>query len=142
MFKNCHPEPWPAARAGLFQEPFHNMKKVITKTHQIDATNQILGRLATKIAFLLQGKDKVDYRPYQPGGNIVEVTNVDKIKVTGRKLIQKTYYRVTGYPGGIRTKKLGEEMVKNPAWVLRQAVLRMLPKNRWQKILIKHLKIQ
>ncbi|PIU42907.1 MAG: 50S ribosomal protein L13 [Parcubacteria group bacterium CG_4_9_14_0_2_um_filter_35_11] len=109
---------------------------------KINATNKILGRLASEIAKILQGKDKPNFRPEKSGKEIVEVENVDKIKVTGKKLKEKIYYHYSGYPGGLKTITLEELIKKNPAEVLKRAVLGMLPKNRLQKQRIKRLKIK
>ena len=109
--------------------------------HKIDAKNQILGRLASKIAFILQGKHKPYYQPNKPGDDIVEVYNVDKIKITGKKLKQKQYFKHSGYPGGVKFIKLKELFQKNPGEVLKKAVYGMLPKNRLRKLRIKRLKI-
>ncbi|MFA6428025.1 MAG: 50S ribosomal protein L13 [Candidatus Buchananbacteria bacterium] len=111
------------------------------KTIKIDAKNQSLGRLSGSIARILMGKIKTDYAPNVSGEYKIEVTNAAKIKFTGKKFDQKPYYHHSGYPGGLRTRKLSEEFVKRPEWVIRKAVLGMLPKNRLQKERIKRLKI-
>ena len=112
------------------------------ETHKIDATDQVLGRLATKIVLLLRGKHKVTWQPHIDGGDIVEVSNVLKIKLTGKKFEDKIYYRHTGYPGGIRStnpKKLQDE---KPGEILRKAVYNMLPKNRLRAPMMKRLRIK
>jgi len=108
---------------------------------QIDATNKVLGRLASEIAKILQGKHKVNFRPERNTDEIVEVKNVDKMKITGKKLKTKVYYRHSGYPGGLKRITLEELFNKDPGEVLRRAVLGMLPKNRLRKKRIKRLRI-
>lgn len=95
-----------------------------------DATDKILGRFASQIARSLMGKTSAAYQPHIDSGAKVVVTNVDKIKVTGKKMVQKMYYHHTGHPGGLRTKSLQAKWNESPAEVLRMAVSRMLPKNR------------
>ena len=109
---------------------------------QIDAANQPLGRLASRIASILRGKTNPKFQPYKLSNEKVIVENVGKIKFTGRKLEQKKYFHYSGYPGGLREKKMGEVFKKNPAEVLRRAVLGMLPKNRLRKEMIKNLIIK
>lgn len=109
---------------------------------QIDAANQPLGRLASRIASILRGKTNPKFQPYELSDEKVIVENVGKIKFTGRKLEQKKYFHYSGYPGGLREKKMGEVFKKNPAEVLRRAVLGMLPKNRLRKEMIKNLIIK
>ena len=108
-------------------------------TREIDATNQVLGRLASRIALLLRGKDSPKFQPHILSEEEVVVSNVDKIKFTGRKLEQKKYFHYSGYPGGIRERTMGEIFAKDPKEVLRRAVFGMLPKNRLRKEMIKHL---
>lgn len=110
-------------------------------THTIDATNKILGRLAVEAANLLRGKNKADFQPYEDKGDKVTIINTDKIKVTGRKLEQKTYYHHTGYPGGIREKKLNKFMEEDSRKVLRKAIYGMLPKNKLRDQMIKRLEL-
>jgi len=106
---------------------------------EIDATKKTLGRLATEIAKILQGKHKPDYAPQKAGDETIEVLNVEKIKITGKKIEQKVYFRHTGYPGGIKETPLKELFEKNPKEVLKKAVWGMLPKNRLRKQRIKRL---
>lgn len=112
------------------------------QTQTIDATGMILGRLATKIAVFLRGKHRPSFRPNLDEGDIVMVKNVDKIKVSGRKMEQKKYYRHTGYPGGLKEKPLGKAFAESPAEVLRKTVFGMLPKNKLRAEQIKRLKFQ
>lgn len=111
------------------------------KWYEVDATDKILGKLATEIAIKLMGKDKVTYTPHVDGGDYVIVTNVDKIAVTGKKLKDKKYYRHSGYPGGLKVRSLEEMLEKRPTEVLRKAVQRMLPKNKLGRQQINRLKL-
>ena len=112
------------------------------KTNTIDATGKVLGRLASQIALLLQGKDKAEFAPYKDMGDFVVVQNVDKIKLTGKKLKQKVYYRHSGYLGGLKTIPLKRIFEEKPGEVLRKAVFGMLPKNKLRVRMIKRLKIE
>jgi large subunit ribosomal protein L13 len=109
---------------------------------KIDAENKVLGRIASEIAKILQGKHKPNFRPEKPGEEIVEVENIDRIKITGKKFKDKIYYHYTGYPGGLKKDTLEELFKKNPGEVLKRAVFGMLPKNRLRKQRIKRLKIK
>ncbi len=94
----------------------------------VDATDQTLGRLATRIASILRGKTKPQYTPHEDVGDFVIVINAEKVRVTGRKLDQKIYYRHTGYPGGIRSITLRRQLEKHPERVIEYAVKGMLPR--------------
>lgn len=111
------------------------------REYKIDATNQSLGRLASKIAVLLQGKDSPDYAPNKVANVKVIVENVSKMKFTGKKFYQKVYRHHTGYLGHLKEKKLREVFEKNPTEVLKRAVLGMLPKNSLRSKRIKNLKM-
>lgn len=117
------------------------MKKVNRQTHKIDAADQAAGRLATKIACLLMGKNKASYAPNFDNGDFVEVINVNKLKFTGKKLTQKKYYSYSGYPGGLKVKKMSDLLEKHPEQILSKAVYNMLPKNKLRKEFMKRLKI-
>ncbi|MFA5076568.1 MAG: 50S ribosomal protein L13 [Patescibacteria group bacterium] len=117
----------------------YNVKRA---THQLDATNQAVGRLASTIAGLLMGKNRPDYSPHIDCGDQVEVINSKLLKFTGKKLDQKEYIRHTGYPAGLRRKKMKEVFAQNPAEVIRQTVYKMLPKNKLRPIFIKRLKVK
>ncbi len=108
---------------------------------QIDATGKSVGRLASEIARILQGKTKATYVPNKDEGDFVEVRNAAKVKMTGRKLGQKVYYHYSGYPGGMKTTKLQAVMARNPGEALKRAVKNMLPKNRLQQERIKRLTV-
>jgi len=112
------------------------------KTHTIDATGKVLGRLAAQIAILLRGKHKPDFVPYKDMGDFVVVKNVGKLKITGKKMEQKKYFRHTGYLGGVKEISLKQLFKENPAEVLRKAVFGMLPKNKLRAKMIKRLKIE
>lgn len=107
----------------------------------VDATDQTLGRLSAKLAMILQGKNKPVYTPHIDTGDFVVVINVDKMRVTGRKLDQKIYYRHTGYAGGQRATLMRDMMNDHPERVLTHAVKGMLPKNRLSSAQLKKLKI-
>lgn len=107
----------------------------------IDADGKILGRLATEIAILLQGKRNPEFVKFMDSGDFVIVINAEKLKVTGKKLEQKKYYSHSGYPGGIREKTLKDLLQKNPEEVLRQAVRGMIPKNKLGRAMYKKLKV-
>jgi large subunit ribosomal protein L13 len=111
------------------------------KNQQIDASGKILGRLATQVAVILRGKQKIGWLPHLEPKNEVVVFNTDEIKVTGKKMEQKFYIHHTGYPGGLRKKSLGEVFEKDSRTVLREAVYGMLPKNRTRDKTIKNLKL-
>jgi len=107
----------------------------------VDAEAQTLGRLATRIADVLRGKGKPQYTPHVDTGDFVVVVNAEKIRVTGKKLQQKVYYRHSGYPGGLRERTLAEQLERRPEEVLRRAVRGMLPKNRLAAVQLNKLKV-
>ena len=107
----------------------------------VDAEGQTLGRLATRIADALRGKGKPEYTPHIDSGDFVVVVNAEKIAVTGKKLDDKRYYRHSGYPGGLRSRTLREELDRRPTEVLRTAVKGMLPRNRLARRQITKLKV-
>ncbi len=107
----------------------------------VDAKNQTLGRLATQIAQLLRGKHKPIFTPHMDVGDFVIVVNADKIRVTGDKLETKFYYRHSGYPGGLTTISLRDQLARHPERVIRAAVRGMLPKNKLGRQQLKKLKI-
>jgi large subunit ribosomal protein L13 len=104
--------------------------KVGAQWFVIDATNQVLGRLATKAARLLIGKDKAAFTPYLDSGDHVVVINADKIKMTGNKVEQKVYYSHSGYPGGLKEVPAKRVRESKPEWLVREAIVGMLPKNK------------
>jgi len=116
------------------------MEKIQRKKHTIDATDKVLGRLAVEITVLLRGKGKANFYPYKNMGDFVEVKNVDKMRVTGRKMDQKKYFRHSEYLGGVKETPLKFLFEKRPDEVLRRAVYGMLPKNKLRSEAIKRLK--
>jgi len=110
------------------------------KWYVIDAKGQTLGRLATKLAVILKGKNKVDFAPHVDNWDYVIVLNADKFAVTGKKLTDKLYYRHTGYLGGLKETPLEDMLVKKPLRALELAVSGMLPKNKLRKDMISRLK--
>ena len=109
--------------------------------HVIDATGQTLGRLATRISRTIQGKDKPTFTPHILTGDYVVVINASKVRVTGRKLIQKTYYRHSGYVGNLKTIILRDLLQTRPERVLQLAVRGMLPKTKLGRQMLMRLRI-
>ena len=107
----------------------------------LDASDKVLGRLATKIADRIRGKDKPSFTPHTDGGDYVIVVNADKIKVTGSKFTDKKYYTHSLYPGGLKTRTFKDLNEKNPEKIIKNAVKGMLPKNKLRKEIIKKLKV-
>jgi large subunit ribosomal protein L13 len=114
----------------------------MTMKHIIDAANQPLGRLASKIAVILRGKINPSYKPNIVPQEKVVVENVKQIKFSGNKLSQKVYRHYSGYPGGMKTRRLASLFEKNPKKVLWLAVYRMLARNRLRDKIIKNLEIK
>jgi large subunit ribosomal protein L13 len=124
------------------------MKTFSAKTHEvkrdwliIDASDKILGRLATEIARRLRGKHKAEYTPHVDTGDYIIVTNAEKIAVTGRKFKEKMYYNHSGFPGGIKSISFDKLQQKNPKSILERAVKGMLPKNPLGREMYRKLKI-
>jgi len=109
--------------------------------HIIDASDKVLGRLATQVATLLMGKHKPTYSPNLDTGDFVVVINATKIQVTGNKMKQKLYYRHSGYPGGLKSISLEKMMQTHPTRVIEYAVKGMLPHNRLGAKMFKKLKV-
>ncbi|MBP3533566.1 MAG: 50S ribosomal protein L13 [Alistipes sp.] len=107
----------------------------------IDATNEVLGRLASQVAKILCGKNKPSYTPHVDCGDYVIVINAEKVKLTGKKMTDKVYVRHTGYPGGQRFATPAEYLTKKPEFVIEEAVRGMLPKTRLGSAIIKNLKV-
>lgn len=127
---------------------FERVKSMIPKAdpnnrkwYVVDADGQVLGRLASQIAYVLKGKHKPQYTPHLDMGDHIVVVNADKIRTTGRKNDQKRYNRYSGYPGGLRSHSMAETLQKHPEQVLSKAVKGMLPKNRLGRKMIKKLRI-
>lgn len=124
------------------------MKTFSAKAHEVnhewfvvDAKDKVLGRLAAKIAYILRGKHKAIYTPHVDTGDFIVVTNADKLVVTGKKTLQKIYYRHTGYPGGIYSRTFDQMLEKAPEKILINAVKGMLPKGPLGYAMIKKLKV-
>ena len=107
----------------------------------IDATDQVLGRVATKAAHILKGKHKPTYTPHVDTGDFVVIINADKIKVTGNKASDKEYYRHSGYPGGLKCETFEEGMAKHPERIVEHAVKGMLPKTTLGRAMGMKLKV-
>ena len=109
--------------------------------HVVDAEGQTLGRLATQVAGLLMGKHKPTYSAHLDMGDFVVVVNADKVRVTGKKMEDKKYYRHTGYMGGLKVMTLAMMMQRRPGRVVEMAVRGMLPRNRLSRHVLRHLKV-
>ena len=107
----------------------------------VDASGKTLGRLATQIADRLRGKNKPTFTPHVDTGDFVVVVNAEKIAVTGKKLDEKMYHRHSGYPGGLRSRSLRDQLERQPTEVLRKAVKGMLPRNKLGRAQLTKLKI-
>lgn len=124
------------------------MKTFSAKAHEvkrdwyiIDATDKVLGRLATEIARRLRGKHKAEYTPHVDTGDYIIVTNAEKVTVTGRKFKEKNYYRHSGYPGGIKEISFDKLQAQNPTRIIEIAVKGMLPKNPLGREMYRKLKV-
>lgn len=109
--------------------------------YEVNAEDQVLGRLASKIAVVLMGKHRPTYTPHIDTGDFVIVTNAEKIKVTGKKEEEKLYYSWSGYPGGLKTQNLSEKRKRKPEEIIQLAVRRMLPKSKLGRQMLKKLKV-
>ena len=116
-------------------------KDIQKNWHVIDAEGQILGRLATKAARLITGKDKPIYTPFLDTGDHVIIINAGKVKLTGKKLTDKKYRHHTGYPGGMKETTAGVLLSKDPGKLVREAVIGMLPKSKLGRAMRKKLKV-
>lgn len=116
-------------------------KDIKRETHTIDASGKILGRLAGEVAIILMGKKKSGFVPYLDTGDLVIVTNASQVKVTGKKMKDKTYTRHSGYPGGLRVETFDKMIAKKPGFVIEHAVKGMLPHNKLGREMIKKLKV-
>ncbi len=111
------------------------------KWYLVDAKDQVLGRLATKIARIIRGKNKAIFTPNADTGDFVVVINADKVRMTGKRELLKDYSHYSGYPGGLKVRSFGDLIAKKPEFIIENAVKGMLPKTRLGKKLIKKLKI-
>jgi len=124
------------------------MKTFSAKAHEvkrdwfvIDASDKVLGRLATEIARRLRGKHKAEYTPHVDTGDYIVVTNAEKVTVTGRKFEEKIYYSHSGFPGGIKQISFNKLQQKNPTRIIERAVKGMLPKNPLGRDMFRKLKV-
>ncbi len=115
--------------------------EVEQKWHLVDASDQILGRMATEIAQVLMGKHRPEYTPHVDTGDFVIVTNARQVKLTGRKDTQSVRQRFSGYPGGLKIETFGSLRERKPEMLIEDAVRRMLPKNRLGRVMLKKLKV-
>lgn len=129
------------ARTQVTKTYVQKPAEVKREWHLVDASEQILGRLATQIAEKLMGKNKPTITPNVDGGDYVVVVNAEKIETTGDKTHKKIYYSHTGFPGGLKEKTLGELQAKFPERVIEKAVYNMLPKNRLRQHRMVRLKV-
>lgn len=118
------------------------IKHMERKLYKMDATGQTVGRLASDIAIILRGKNKPEFEAHIDGGDIVEVENIKKLKFTGKKLDQKKYFSYSGYPGGLKEKKIKDLLENNPGEILERAVREMLPPVKFRKAMLKRLTIK
>ncbi len=118
-----------------------SVKDIKRGTHRIDASGKILGRLATEVATILMGKKKPMFVPYLDTGDFVVVTNASKIKLTGKKMQNKTYTRHSGYPGGLKVETFDKLIVRKPEFIIEHAVKGMLPGSKLGKAMIKKLTV-
>ncbi len=116
--------------------------KIERKLHKLSAKDKTVGRLASQIAIILRGKNKPEFEPHLDCGDIVELSDVDKLKFTGKKLDQKKYYRHSGYPGGLKETKMSDLAKTNPAEIVKRAVREMLPPVKFRKAMLKRLIIR
>lgn len=127
--------------ANSYKTASANKATVEKKWLVIDVEGQILGRVASQIAFLLRGKHKTSFTPHVDGGDYVIVLNADKIRLTGKKWMQKEYIRHTGYPGGQRVVRADMMLEKHPERIVENAVRGMLPKNRLGRQIFRNLRV-
>ena len=117
------------------------VKEIERRWYLVDAEGRVLGRLASRLAMILMGKDKAWYTDFLDTGDFLVVVNADKVRLTGKKWEDKSYYNHSGYPGGLKEIKAKDLLAKHPEDLLRLAVKGMLPKNKLGKKMIKKLKV-
>jgi len=120
---------------------FPKAGEIVRKWYVVDASQQPLGRVASRVASILMGKENPKYTPFLDTGDHVIVVNADKIKVTGLKANVKVYHRYTGYPGGLRTEEFSKRLTRKPERIVEDAVQRMLPKSKLGKQMITKLQV-
>jgi large subunit ribosomal protein L13 len=126
---------------SIFRTRSTKQDEVERKWHLVDAADQTVGRLATRVATLLRGKHKPTFSPHVYTGDFVIVINAEKVKMTGKRMEQKDYYHNTLYPGGARHESFKELMAKHPDRIISEAVKGMLPKNSLGRKTFKKLKV-
>jgi large subunit ribosomal protein L13 len=120
---------------------FPKQGEIVRKWYVVDASGQTLGRLASRIARILMGKENPRYTPFLDTGDHVVVVNAGKLRITGMKSEQKVYQRYTGYPGGLRTEDFKKRLERRPERIVEQAVVRMLPKTKLGRQMASKLKV-
>jgi large subunit ribosomal protein L13 len=120
---------------------FAKKNEIERKWYVVDAKDQVLGRLASRVATYLRGKHKPVFTPNSDTGDFIIVVNAEKVKLTGKKIEDKTYYWHTGYPGGIKSEKAKDRLKRKPELIVQKAVQGMLPKNRLGRAMFKKLKV-
>jgi large subunit ribosomal protein L13 len=120
---------------------FPDQKEIEREWFLVDAAGKVLGRLASQIAAILQGKHKPVYTPFLDTGDFVVVVNAGKVRLTGKKMKQKFYHRYSGYPGGMKSTRYDKLLKKHPERAISLAVKRMLPKNRLGRRMFRKLKV-
>jgi large subunit ribosomal protein L13 len=120
---------------------FPKAGEIVRKWYVVDASQQPLGRVASRVASILMGKENPKYTPFLDTGDHVIVINAEKVKTTGLKAEVKVYHRYTGYPGGLRTEEFSKRLVRKPERIMEDAVARMLPKNKMGKQMITKLQV-
>ncbi len=121
--------------------PLPKVNEIEKKWYVVDATDKVLGRLATQIALRLRGKHRPDFTPHLDTGDFIIVINAEKVRLTGNKLDQKMYHKHSGYLGGLKSMTARQMLEKKPEEVIRLAVRRMLPKNKLARHQLKKLKV-
>jgi large subunit ribosomal protein L13 len=120
---------------------FPKRGEIVRKWYVVDASGQTLGRLATRVASMLAGKDNPRYTPFLDTGDHVVVINADKVRVTGLKSEAKVYHRYTGYPGGLRSEEFRKRFARKPESVVQDAIVGMLPKTKMGRAMARKLKV-
>ena len=120
---------------------FPKAGEIVRKWYVVDASKQPLGRIASRVASILMGKENPQYTPFLDTGDHVIVINAAKVKTTGLKAEVKVYHRYTGYPGGLRTEEFNKLLVRKPEKIVEDAVARMLPKNKLGKQMFTKLQV-
>jgi len=116
--------------------------EIAQRWYAVDLTDKILGRAAVRIATILSGKHRPEYTPHVDTGDFVVVINAAKVRVTGNsKPVERVYHRYSHHPGGLKETTLAKMLEKNPAWVVREAVRRMLPKTKLGRVMFSKLKV-